>query len=171
MFTLKIGVTMRTFVILFISFFFFFSSFINAQNINIDRLVSESKKLNKHVLLFFHKDGCAFCEKMSEDTLGDVTIEDIVEKKFIYIDIGINDEGSIIHRDFHGSKYEYAKSLEVGFYPTVGFVDGNNSIVYGAIGYQDIKSFSVLLEYIQDRHYMSMDLEEFRNNVDFESDD
>ena len=162
---------MRTFMIPILSFFFLFSSFSNAENINIDTLVLTSKKSNKHVLLFFHKDGCSFCEKMMDVTLGDDTIEDMIEKKFIFVDIGIDDEGSVLHRDFNGSKHGYAKSLEIGFYPTVGFIDGNNSIVYGAIGYQDIKSFSVLLEYIDSRDYLSMDLEEFRNNADFESED
>jgi thioredoxin-related protein len=108
---------------------------------------------------------------MREETLGDETIENIIKKEFIFVDIGINDTGSVIHRNFNGSKHGYAKSLEIGFYPTVGFVDSNNSIVYGAIGYQDIKSFTVLLEYIYGRHYKTMDLEDFTNNVDFESED
>lgn len=162
---------MRTFIIALLSLSFFSSSFLNAENINIDTLVLESKKSNKHVLLFFHKDGCSFCEKMIEYTLDDDVIEEIIEEKFIFVDIGIDDEERIIHRDFNGSMHGYAKSLEIGFYPTVGFVDANDSIVYGVIGYQDIKSFSVLLEYIYSRHYLSMDLEEFRNNADFESED
>lgn len=145
--------------------------FSNTDNINIDTLVAESKKSNTHILLFFHKEGCFYCEKMMQGTLGDESIENIIGKKFIFVDIGINDTGSVIHRDFNGSKHEYAKSLEIGFYPTVGFVDDNNSIVYGAIGYQDIKSFSVLLEYVYGIHYKEIDLEEFINNVDFESDD
>ena len=122
-------------------------------------------------MLFFHKDGCGFCEKMYYDTLDDSDIEEVIEQYFIFVDIGIDDEGSIEHRNFKGSRYGYAKSLEIGFYPTVGFVDGNNSIVYGAIGYRDIEPFTLLLRYIYSGDYKLMEWEDFISKVEFESED
>ena len=88
---------------------------------------------------------------------------------FIFVDIGIDDKGSIVHRDFTGSKHGYAQSLEISFYPTVGFVDGNNSIVYGVIGYRDIETFSLLLRYIYSGEYKVMEWEDFKSKVEFES--
>ncbi len=154
-------------------FLLFFSSslFSDTKSIHIDQLSSQAKKTNKHLLLFFHKDGCGFCEKMIYETLADSDIEDVIDRYFIFVDIGIDDEGSIEHRDFAGSKHEYAKSLEIGFYPTVGFVDGNNSIIYGAIGYRDIETFSLLLQYIYSGDYKFMELEDFISKVEFESED
>ncbi len=38
----------------------------------------------------------------------------------------------------------YTKSLETGFYPSMGFIDGNISIVYGVIGCRDSETFSLL---------------------------
>ncbi len=105
---------------------------------------------------------------MHYDTLGDVDIEESIEQYFIYVDIGINDEGSIEHRDFTGSKHQYAKSLEISFYPTVGFVDGNNSIVYGVIGYRDTETFLLVLEYIYSGAYKVMEWEDFKSKVEFE---
>ena len=154
-------------------FLFFFTSslFGDINIINIDQLSLQAKKENKHLLLFFHKDGCGFCEKMRYETLDDNDIEDTIDKYFIFVDIGIDDEGSIQHRDFTGSKHGYAKSLEIDFYPTVGFVDGNNSIAYGAIGYRDIETFSLLLKYIYSGEYKAMKWEDFKSNVEFESED
>ena len=143
----------------------------NQNIINIDMLSQQAHKEHKHLLLFFHKDGCGFCEKMRYDTLDNNTIEDMIDKYFIFVDIGIDDEGSICHRDFNGSKHGYAKSLEIGFYPTVGFVDGNNSIVYGAIGYRDIEVFSLLLQYMYSGEYKMMEWEDFKNKVEFESEE
>ncbi|MBT8343881.1 MAG: thioredoxin fold domain-containing protein, partial [Sulfurovum sp.] len=128
--------------------FFTSSSFSATETIDIDLLSLEAKKENKHLLVFFHKYGCVFCEKMIESTLADESIEEIIDKYFMLVDIGIDDEGGIIHRDFNGSKHGYAKSLEIGFYPTVGFVDGNNTIVYGVIGYRDSDIFSLVLQYV-----------------------
>ncbi len=141
------------------------------QNTDIDQLSLQAKKEKKHLLLVFHKDGCGFCEKMIYETLDNDTIEALIDQYFILVDIGIDDEGSILHRDFNGSKHGYAKSLKIGFYPTVGFVDGNNSIVYGVIGYRDSDIFSLLLQYIYSGAYKVMEWEDFKSNVEFESED
>ncbi len=108
---------------------------------------------------------------MRHVTLDDVTIKDTIDTYFILVDIGIDDVGSIHHHDFNGNKHEYAKSLEIGFYPTVGFVNGDNNMVHGAIGYQDIETFSVLLKYIYSGDYKIMEWEDFQGKLDFESDD
>ncbi|MCO4845620.1 MAG: thioredoxin fold domain-containing protein [Sulfurovum sp.] len=149
--------------------FFTTSSFSATNNtINIDHLSLLAKQENKHLLLFFHKYGCGFCEKMIDSTLDDESIEEIIDKYFLFVDIGIDDEGSILHHDFNGSKHGYAKSLEIGFYPTVGFLDGNNSMVYGVIGYRDIETFSILLRYIYSGEYKVMEWEDFKSKVEFE---
>ena len=151
--------------------FFTSSIFSDTKSIDIDQLSLQAKKEHKHLLLFFHKDGCDFCEQMIYKTLGNNEIEDAIDKYFIFVDIGIDDEGSIQHRDFTGIKHRYAQSLEISFYPTVGFVDGNNSIVYGAIGYRDIEIFSLLLQYIYSGEYKVMEWEDFKSKVEFESED
>lgn len=143
----------------------------NQNIINIDMLSQQAHKEHKYLLLFFHKDGCGFCEKMRYDTLDSNTIEDTIDKYFIFVDIGIDDEGGIFHRDFNGSKHGYAKSLEIGFYPTVGFVDENSSIVYGAIGYRDIETFTMLLHYIYSGEYKVIEWEDFKSKVEFESEE
>lgn len=139
--------------------------------IDIDALSKQAAKENKHLLLFFHKFGCGFCEKMMEITLDDENIDHYINKHFIFVDIGIDDEGIVIHKDFKGSKHAYAKSLEISFYPTVGFVDGNNSIVYGVIGYRGIEPFMKALKYIESEAYKSMGMEDFKTQLDFESDE
>lgn len=163
---------LHTFMRTFISLLFFTSSLLsNIQSIDIDQLSLQAKKEKKHLLLFFHKDGCGYCEKMIYGTLDDDNIKARIEEYFILVDIGINDEGSILHRDFNGSKHGYAKSLGIGLYPTVVFVDGNNSIVYSVIGYRDADIFTLLLRYIYSGEYKVMEWEDFKSNVEFESED
>lgn len=159
---------MRTLLFLLL---FTISSFSATDIIDMNKLSLQAKNENKHLLLFFHKDGCGFCEKMIYETLDNDSIEELMTQYFILVDIGIDDEGSILHRDFNGSKHGYAKSLEIGLYPTVGFVDGNDSIVYGVIGYRDSDIFSLLLHYIYSGEYKVMEWEDFKSNVEFESED
>lgn len=141
------------------------------NSFDINKLSLQAKKENRHLLLFFHKEGCGFCEKMFYDTLDDSDIEEVIDEHFIFVDIGIDDEGSIRHHDFNGSKHGYAKSLEMGFYPTVGFIDGNNTMVYGVIGYRKIEAFSLILKYIHSAAYKVMEWEEFKSKLEFESED
>ncbi|MBT8348433.1 MAG: thioredoxin fold domain-containing protein [Sulfurovum sp.] len=148
--------------------FFTSSSFSVTETIDIDHLSLQAKKENKHLLLFFHKYGCSFCEKMIDSTLRDESVEAIIDKYFMLVDIGIDDEGSIIHRDFNGGKHGYAKSIEIGFYPTVGFVDGNNTIVYGVIGYRDSDIFSLVLQYVYSGEYKVKEWEDFKSQVEFD---
>jgi len=149
------------------------SFYANSPNniINIDTLSKKAKLEDKHLLLFFHKFGCGFCEKMRNITLDDDKVEKIIDTDFIFVDIGIDDEGVIWHKNFQGTKHDYAKSLEISFYPTVGFVDGNNSIVYGVIGYRGAESFLRVLQYIETKSYKSMDLAAFETQLDFESEE
>ena len=42
---------------------------------------------------------------MIEGTLDDESIEDMLDTYFLFVDIGIEDEGSIVHHDFNGSKH------------------------------------------------------------------
>ena len=158
-------------------FVIFTTSFIGlyantSQNIiDIDKLSQQAKQEHKYLLLFFHKFGCGFCEKMKDVTLDDDNVEKMIEKYFIFVDIGIDDEGQVKHKNFKGTKHDYVKSLEISFYPTVGFVDGNNSIVYGVIGYRGAESFLKALQYIETESYKLMDLEAFETKLDFESEE
>lgn len=159
-------------------FFIFTTSFVGLHAntsspniIDIDNLSQKAEEEHKHVLLFFHKFGCGFCEKMRDVTLDDEKVENMIEKYFIFVDIGIDDEGQVKHKNFKGTKHDYAKSLEISFYPTVGFVDGNNSIVYGVIGYRGVESFLKALQYIETESYKLMDLDAFETKLDFESEE
>jgi len=141
----------------------------DTHSFDINKLSLQAKKEKKHLLLFFHKDGCGFCEKMFYDTLDDSDIEEVRDEHFIFVDIGINDQGNIQHHDFNGSKHSYAKSLEISLYPTVGFIDANNSMVYGVVGYRKIEEFSLILKYIHSAAYKVMEWEAFKSKSEFES--
>jgi len=156
-----------------ISLFFFIITFLSATKniINLNNLSIQAKKENKHLLVYFHKFGCGFCEKMQERTLDDGDIETIIDQKFIFVDLGIDDEGIVVFKEFKGTKHDFAKSLEIDFYPSVGFIDGNRSIVYGVVGYRDKKTFEVILQYIYSGAYEKMDLEAFKTQLEFENDE
>jgi len=156
---------LKSLVILF--FLTTLSSQANQNIINIDMLSKEAKTQKKHLMLFFHKFGCGYCEKMENKTFDDPGIESYIEKYFIIVDLGIEDEGTVMHQNFRGTIHAYAKSLEISFYPTIGFVDGNGSIVHGVIGYRDAEQLMPHLIYMKKNAYVSMDFEAFKTHMEF----
>jgi thioredoxin-related protein len=148
----------------------FLPSFATEIQTNIDTLSLGLQKENKHLLLFFHKAGCGFCKKMLKSTLESKQLKKMMAENFYVVDIGIDDEGIVRHKHFTGTKHDYAKSLEISFYPTIGFVDSNNSMVYGTIGYRDKKRFETILKYVYTKAYKRIDLESYQTELDFNDD-
>ncbi len=70
----------------------------------------------------------------------------------------------ILMEESHG----YTKSLETGFYPSMGFIDGNISIVYGVIGAAEIvkRSHCCTINYID--VYKVIEWEDFKSKLEFE---
>lgn len=145
----------------------FVSALFAIDMVNIDAISNKAKSENKHLLLFFHKEHCGFCKKMKNVTLEDPKVKGFIDKQFIVVDVGINDEGTIQHKDFNGTKYEYAKSLGISLYPSVGFIDGNNTLVYGTIGYRESEAFELILNYVQSKAYIGMELEAYKDELEF----
>jgi len=140
------------------------------KNINIDILTKQAKEEGKYLVLFFHKLGCGYCEKMINITFKDKQIITSIHKNFIFVDIGIDDSDLVIDKNFKGSKHDYAKSLEVNFYPSIGFMDGRSKIVHTVIGYRDYEKFLTQLKYVDSTAYKTMEYEDFQTYLDFQED-
>jgi thioredoxin-related protein len=51
-----------------------------ANNINLNQLVSQANKNNKHLLVFLHITGCNYCLKMKEWTFDDDNVIEAIKK-------------------------------------------------------------------------------------------
>lgn len=142
-----------------------------SENININQLFLEARKTDKYLFLFFHKKGCSYCERMLDESLKNLDIKSKLTKNFIFIKANIDEQGAVEYRDFNGTKHAFAKSLKIGLYPSIIFVDQNNTIVYGVVGYRKAEEFSRILDYVSSGNYQKMDFESFENLLEFEDDD
>lgn len=85
--------------------------------------------------------------------------------------VNIDTQGAVQYRDFNGTKHAFAKFLQIGLYPSIAFLDENNNIIYGVIGYRRADQLSRVLDYISSGNYKEIDFESFENGLDFEGDD
>lgn len=126
--------------------------------INIDEIAKEEATVEKkHILVFFHMTYCPYCMKMIKNAFSDGIAKKKMEKDFIFIDINIDDPGTIKYKDFTGNKKEFSKNLAIGYYPTVIFIDKNNEIVYAMKGYRKTETFNQILDYVTKKAYLETD--------------
>lgn len=141
-----------------------------AEDLNLDRLGLRAGKAQKHVFVLFQKEACSYCERMMHESLDHPDIKSKLKQHFITAIVNINSRGNVTYRDFNGSKHAFAKSLKIGLYPSVAFMDGNHSLAYGLVGYRKSDQFSKVLDYVSSGSYKKMDFESFENMLEFEED-
>ncbi|MBW6489331.1 thioredoxin fold domain-containing protein [Sulfurimonas sp.] len=140
---------------------------IYAEPINIDNIVSQAKKENKQVLLFFNMTRCGACKEMIKTSIEDADIRRRIDRDFLYVGMNINSKDEVIHKTFKGSVHGFAKSLGINLYPSAIFLGCDNEQKYHLVGYRDKDKFSTIIEYVSTKSYKSMDLESFINEKDF----
>jgi len=147
-------------------FIFLFSSTLSlmATDFELNQLVLDANKTDKQLLLFFHKDGCGFCEKM-EFNLEDNNISLLIKKDFIFVDINKDDDETISFEEYNGTTKGFLKKLDVDLYPTIAFLNGSGEFIYEVVGYRNKKKFSNILYYIQNKLHTKITFEEFEDEL------
>ena len=128
-------------------------SIIIANDINLDQLVVDAKKTNKHILVYLHIPGCNYCLNMEEFTFDDEMVIAAIKKDFIFVDMNVRDEGVVIYDNFKVSKLKFAKKIGYPMYPSCLFFDKNGELVYDEVGYRDEIKFLETLKIVSSKAY------------------
>ena len=135
-----------------------------SADFELDKIITDANKTNRQVMLFLHKDGCGFCEKMIFD-LEDENISRTIDKNFIFVDINRDDDENVSFLGYEGSNGDFLKKLDIDLYPTTLFIDTNNSFVYNIIGYRNKKTLMTILNYVGSKSYKEQTFEEFKDEL------
>jgi len=141
-----------------------FSIFLIGADFELDKIISDANKTNKQVMLFLHKDGCGFCDKMVFD-LDDKNISHAIDKNFIFVDINRDDDETISFQGYEGSNINFLKKLDVELYPTILFIDENSTFIYNIIGYRNKRTLLTTLNYVGSKSYKKETFEEFEDEL------
>jgi thioredoxin-related protein len=128
-----------------------------ANDVDLDQLVVEAKKTNKHILVFLHITGCNYCLKMQEWTFDDDKVIAAIKKDFIFVDINVRDKGLVSFDNMKISKLKFAKEIGYPMYPTCLFFDKNGELVYDEVGYRDENKFLKTLQLVSSKAYDDID--------------
>jgi len=149
-----------------------FTLFLNANNIiDIDAKIEQAKKEKKTIMFFFHVPHCQYCKSMLSENFKDNTITELIEEKFILVDIYTADEKEVIFKSFKGTPSEFGKHIGAYAYPATLFMDINAKVIHKAIAYRNIDEFLIEMKYIATQSYKQMDLEAFKLKIELEEDE
>jgi len=128
-----------------------------ANDVDLDKLVDEAKKTNKHILVFLHITGCNYCLKMQEFTFDDDMVQAAIQKDFIFVDMNVRDKGLVSFDNFKVSKLKFAKKIGYPVYPSCLFFDKNGELVYDEVGFRDEVKFLKTLQLVSSKAYNDID--------------
>lgn len=143
---------------IFISFFGIvpFQSFATANLINwqtFEQGLSLAEKQEKKIFLYFHADWCKFCSKMDTTTFKDAQVIDLLNNKFISIQIDSEKQQKI------------ANSYGVRGLPNSWFLDKDATRINSLPGYVDGPVFALILKYIETDSFQKMSFQEFTKDL------
>lgn len=110
--------------------------------------IQDAAAENKRVLLYFHQDGCPYCEKLIKDNFGQRETTELTQSLFDTISINLWGDREVI--GFNGDELtekEFSKSLRVQFTPTLLMLDENGEVALRVNGYYPPGKFQAALHY------------------------
>ena len=138
---------------------------LQAREINLNTLNAQALKQNKHLFVFLHRTDCGYCDSMLQFTFDDDKVTPLLENAFLFVHINIFDEDSVTYKSFKGNGRAFAKHIGYNVYPTSLFFDAHNTLIYAAAGYRDEKDFYSILNYVNGRHYATMDYDDYKESL------
>ncbi|MBF0470772.1 MAG: thioredoxin fold domain-containing protein [Gammaproteobacteria bacterium] len=116
--------------------------------LDIREEIAEAAAAERRVLLYFHQDGCPYCERMLQVNFSQKEIEEKTRQLFNVI--AINIWGDLEVTDLDGesrSEKAFAKALKVQFTPTMVILDQSGDVAFRVNGYYPPDKFLALLDY------------------------
>lgn len=124
--------------------------------------VEEAGDEEKKVLLFFHLDGCPYCDAMLMQNFKSGNNQDFIKDNFSVIAVNIKGGREITMPDGEAmSEKELAQMLEVKYTPTIVFLNREGKQVFRTNGYRNPQLFGHTVEYVAKNMFDSQTLNQF----------
>jgi thioredoxin-related protein len=117
--------------------------------------LEEAAEENRHVMLYFHQNGCPYCAKLVRNNFQD---KHLVAKLTQHFDsIETNMFGNRDLTDWTGKELDekaFALQMQVQFTPTLVFLGAKGKTLLRLNGYQSIEKMHATLDYISNKIYL-----------------
>jgi thioredoxin-related protein len=111
--------------------------------------VAEAAEQGKRLIIFFHQDGCPYCNALVERNLSQKHIEDKVRAGFDVVALNLRGDREVV--SVAGETFtekSFARALKVQFTPTLLFLNEQGERVLRLNGYVPPAEFEAALDYV-----------------------
>ena len=119
--------------------------------------LEEATDENRHVMIYFHQNGCPYCAKLVEDNFHDKDLVAKLQKNFDVIETNMWGDRDLT--DWQGREFtekEFSTFMKVQFTPTIIFLNAKGGIVLRVNGYQSIDKLHAMLDYVSSKQYLNL---------------
>jgi len=111
--------------------------------------VAQAKALNVPILLLIHTQGCTYCHYVMEDHLRPMVLSGQYKKRALIRQLAADEAVELVDAaGQHISARDFARSLQVRFYPTVVFLDAEGKPMQERlVGVANIDLYGTQLEH------------------------
>lgn len=109
----------------------------------------EANAAGKRIMIFFHQEGCPYCNALVERNLAQKDIQQLMKSKFEVIAINMWGDRELTY--INGKQYTektLAEAMRVQFTPTLLFFDESGKVILRLNGYRAPDRFMVELNYV-----------------------
>jgi len=120
--------------------------------LDLNEDLKDAQSAGKRIMLFFHQEGCPYCNALVERNLAQKDIQTLMKTKFDVITINMWGDREVTYVD--GNQYTekaLALALRVQFTPTLLFFDEKGKVVLRLNGYRSPDKFKVELNYVANK--------------------
>ncbi len=123
---------------------------------------AEAGEADRHVMLFMHLDECPYCEAVLRESIVESDYSPWLRERFDAIALNVRGDREVaFNAEVTASEKELAQLLGVRQTPAVIFLDGQNRQVMRVDGYRTPEEFKRVLDYVDSKSYLKMDLASF----------
>ncbi|WXU00835.1 MAG: hypothetical protein Ctma_1569 [Catillopecten margaritatus gill symbiont] len=128
--------------------------------------LEEATDNNRHIMIYFHQNGCPYCAKLVQDNFHDKQLVAKLQKDFDVIETNMWGDRDLT--DWTGKEFtekEFSAHMKVQFTPTLVFLDTKGNTVLRLNGYQSIDKMHATLDYISGKTYLKQSYASYMNNL------
>ncbi|MGI9317330.1 MAG: thioredoxin family protein [bacterium] len=134
--------------------------------LDFDEDIAEAADQGKRLILYFHQDGCPYCNKLVEDNFADPIIGEKVRKQFELVSINMWGDREVVQVGGHEfTEKTLAAALNVNFTPTLLFFAENRKVALRLDGYYPPAEFTHALDYVSAKLEASQTFPEYLSSL------
>jgi thioredoxin-related protein len=131
-----------------------------------DDIAEAGEEGKKGLMILFTTEGCSYCARFIDVSLGNPELAARVQKDFVAIGMEIFDDKMMTSPDGEAMPIKtFAKREGAEFAPTLLFLGTDGQQVLRLPGYQTPERFGIILDYVSGGHYKTASLRDYYNSL------